>query len=188
MERVEAVAAVLTANRFPEDAPPRGLPPELVDEVERDQPAPLGAAYRRWLELAGADAGWFMVGTDFCHPRILGLRESTRELFTGDGSDFRPDAHDRVIAMHQGYQVVLLRGEGDDPQVWQYQEGDTGGRPHRTHERFTDWLREELDAAWPIHARLAARVVGRTEGGRPVYEVVAREVAAEVPDGGVGAS
>ncbi|MGW4819497.1 hypothetical protein ACWEP4_11025 [Streptomyces sp. NPDC004227] len=58
----------------------RGLPEQAIQEITLDQAAPLGAAYRRFLELIGGGAGRFMQGSDVFHPDVIGLREAAVEL------------------------------------------------------------------------------------------------------------
>ncbi|WP_159026500.1 SMI1/KNR4 family protein [Streptomyces vietnamensis] len=116
----------------------RGLSANELDEIERDQPAPLAAAYACFLRLVGGGAGHFFQGSDVFHPHVIGLREAADELLRENQEPFHLRSSDRVIFMHQGYQFEFLRGEGPDPEVWSYSEGDT--EPSRIYIRFTDWL------------------------------------------------
>lgn len=129
----------------------QGLGPEAIQEIHDDQPAPLPDAYRCFLAYAGKGAGRFLQGSDVFHPEVIGLRPAAQELLAEDG--FLTDA-DRVILMHQGHQFDFLRGDGPDPAVWTYSDGNTAPECHYTC--FTDWLRanaEEQTKAW---AHLAA--------------------------------
>jgi hypothetical protein len=123
-----------------------GLNERAIQEVEDDQPARLAQAYRCFLASAGRGAGRFLQGSDVFHPQVLGLREVAQELLDEQGLALEED--DRVILVHQGYQFDFLRGEGTDPEVWSYSEGEV---PERRYARFTDWLRanaEEQTSAW----------------------------------------
>jgi hypothetical protein len=130
----------------------RGLPEELVREIEDDQPAPMGDAYRCFLALAGGGAGRFLQGSDVFHPEIIGLWTDARELLEENQSSFVLEETDRVILMHQGYQFDFLRGTGPDPEVWSYCEvNSSGNAPKHSYDRFSDWLRanaEEQTEAW----------------------------------------
>jgi hypothetical protein len=123
-----------------------GLDRTTIQRIEDDQPVPLAGAYRYFLQLAGGGVGRFLQGSDVFHPQVLGLRDAAQELLTGVGASLGPQ--DRVILMHQDSQFDFLRGAEEDPEVWSFCEG---GLPRRSHERFTDWLRdnaEEQATAW----------------------------------------
>ncbi|MFE7260897.1 hypothetical protein ACFU9B_02315 [Streptomyces sp. NPDC057592] len=90
----------------------RGLSADELDELERDQPAPLAAAYACFLRLIGGGAGYFLQGSYVFYPHVIGLREAADELLSENQEPFRLDTSDRVIFMHQGYQFEFLRGEG----------------------------------------------------------------------------
>jgi hypothetical protein len=130
----------------------RGLSGDTIGEIERDQAAPLGEAYRCFLAEAGGGAGRFLQGSDVFHPEVLGLWTAARDLLADNDSPFELADTDRVFFMHQGCQFDFLRGDGPDPQVWSYFEANNpGNAPKLSHDRFTDWLRamaEEQVAAW----------------------------------------
>jgi hypothetical protein len=155
-ERVRAAVAVITDGTTAVPDEVRGLPDQVIREVEGDQPAPLGDAYRCFLAMAGGGAGRFLQGSDVFHPQIMGLWAAARELLEENDSVFVLEETDRVILMHQGYQFDFLRGPGPDPEVWSYCEVNSpGNAPKLSYERFSDWLRanaEEQTEAW---ARLA---------------------------------
>jgi hypothetical protein len=140
-ERVRACLGLVADGTTATVAEVRGLGDEEIRQIEEDQPAPLAAAYRCFLECAGAGAGRFLQGSDVFHPQILGLRAGAEELTNLESTD-------RVILMHQGLQFDFLRGAGPDPEVWSCSEG---GSPERHYACFTDWLRanvEEQTKAW----------------------------------------
>ncbi|MFD6080571.1 SMI1/KNR4 family protein [Streptomyces hydrogenans] len=130
----------------------RGLSADELDEIERDQPAPLGAAYACFLRLVGGGAGHFFQGSDVFYPHVIGLREAADELLRENQEPFHLRSSDRVIFMHQGYQFEFLRGEGPNPEVWTYSEGDA--EPSRVHLRFTDWLEANVREQREAWARL----------------------------------
>ncbi|MFI9211486.1 SMI1/KNR4 family protein [Streptomyces sp. NPDC053253] len=131
----------------------RGLSADEIDEIERDQAAPLGAAYACFLRLVGGGAGHFLQGSDVFYPHVIGLREAADELLRENQEPpFDLRSSDRVIFMHQGYQFEFLRGEGPDPEVWSYSEGDA--EPSRVYIRFTDWLETNVRQQREAWARL----------------------------------
>ncbi len=150
-ERVRTCLAMVSDGTTASDEEIQGLEPASVQEVDDDQPAPLARAYRLFLENAGGGAGHFLQGSDVFHPHVLGIRQAADELLAGSGLALRDD--DRVILMHQGVQFDFLRGSGDDPEVWSYCEDDS--TPTRSHERFTDWLRANVQEQTHAWAHLA---------------------------------
>lgn len=165
--RVRSLVASLADGTTATAEALRGLSHEELDEVERDQPAPLGAAYACFLRLVGGGAGHFLQGSDLFYPRVLGLREAADELLSENGVSFRLGDSDRVILMHQGYQFEFLRGGGPDPEVWSYCEG-TDAEPARLHARFTDWLESNVRLQREAWARLV-----------PMYEAEKRKPPGE---------
>ncbi len=129
-----------------------GLARPVIEEIEKDQVAPIAAAYRCFLTRAGGGAGRFLQGSDFFFPQVLGLWGHAKDLLEENQSPFELQDTDRVILMHQGYQFDFLRGDADDPEVWSYCEIDNpGNAPKHSHDHFTDWLMnhaEEQTRAW----------------------------------------
>ncbi|MFL6073913.1 MAG: SMI1/KNR4 family protein [Mycobacteriales bacterium] len=152
MSRVDALVDALIDGVTARPAQVRGLTAEQVREVERSQPGPLGAGYRRFLERAGAGAGHFLQGSDVFYPRLLELGEGIRELLAENKLRFTLTDLDRVILMHQGYEFDLLRGDGPDPEVWSYTEG--GPEPAPSYPSFTAWLEAQVAAETEAWARL----------------------------------
>lgn len=141
-QRVRSVVALLTDRR--DAAAPRalGLGVREIMEIERDQPGPVGAAYRSFLSLTGSGFGRFLVSSDVFYPLMLGLREAAEDLLSERAVPFRFTDADRVILMHQGARFDFLRGPEPDPEVWSFDEagGDFAG-PVATGASFTEWLR-----------------------------------------------
>lgn len=157
-DRVQTLVAAIVDGVTATAEQLRGLTRAELDEVERDQAAPLAGSYRRFLELVGRGAGRFLQGSDVFYPAVLGLGRAARELLEENGVPFAWTTGDRVILMHQGYQFDFLRGTGPDPEVWYYNEGTMAGAPLRSHPRFTDWLREQVGQQTRAWAALARRV------------------------------
>jgi hypothetical protein len=141
-QRVRAVVALLTDRR--DAAAPRaiGLGVREIMEIERDQPGPVGAAYRCFLSVTGGGFGRFLVSSDVFYPLMLGLREAAEDLLAEHAVSFRLADTDRVFLMHQNGRFDFLRGPAPDPEVWSYDEadGDFAG-PNPTGVTFTEWLR-----------------------------------------------
>ena len=87
--------------------------------------------------------GGFLRGSDVFYPHMLGLGQEARRLLEENSVPFAWSPDDRVIMMHQGYQFDMLRGTGEDSEVWSYSEGTDVDVPVRTFDCFADWL-----AAW----------------------------------------
>lgn len=145
-ERVEAVVATLVDRRAASASTPIGLSGGEIEAIDLDQPAPIGAAYRRFLELAGGGVGYFLEGSDVFDPLVLGLWQSAEELLVANSVPYTLAPTDRVILMHQGYYFDFLRGTGPDPEVWTYSEGYYPDvTPFLNAPRFTDWLRTRAE-------------------------------------------
>src|SRR3954465_10293907 len=95
--RVESLVAAIVDGVTATPGEVRGLTAEQNREDERDQPAPLGAGYRRFLELAGGGAGRFRRGSDVFPPLVLGLGAAGRELLAENAVPFALTGADRVI-------------------------------------------------------------------------------------------
>jgi len=152
--RVRALVAMIANGVTATVEQLNGLTPSEIDEVERDQSAPLAESYRQFLELAGRGAGHFLQGSDVFYPSILGLGRDARELLAENEVPFSLTQDDRVILMHQGYQFSFLRGTGPDPEVWFYSEGTAANQPTLTHQHFTDWLADQVRQQTRAWARL----------------------------------
>ena len=129
----------------------QALSPDMVAAIEEDQPAGLSDAYRAFLEAAGGGAGRFLQGNDVFYPDVLGVRVTAQELLESHGLSLEPG--DRVILMHHDAQFDFTRGDGPDPAVWSYNDGDEA--PALAYERFTDWLRANVDEQTGAYRHLA---------------------------------
>jgi hypothetical protein len=87
-DRVRLLVDALIDGVTATPAQVQGLTETQIDEVERDQLAPLAAAYRRFLALAGGGAGHFLRGSDVFYPQLLGLGEAALELLQENNSTF----------------------------------------------------------------------------------------------------
>lgn len=111
-----------------------------VAALERHLGLLLPAAYRAYLQLAGAYPPPTLVGSD-CHGDYLyKLREWASILLEACGSPFELPIDAVVFLMHQGYQFFYFRVDGgtDDPAVWYYYENWPA--PEQRYDRFSDWV------------------------------------------------
>jgi hypothetical protein len=127
------------------------LPYDALDAIEGDQPGRLSDAYRAFLEAAGGGAGRFLQGSDVFYPDVLGIRATAQELLNSHGLALKQS--DRVFFMHHDAQFDFTRGDEADPAVWSYNDGDDA--PALTHERFTDWLRANVDEQTQAYKHLS---------------------------------
>lgn len=140
--RVRSVVTAITDGSTASPGQLCGLSEDVIRQIESDQPAPLAAAYRLFLQLIGSSAGFFLQGSDVYYPQVLGLKEAACDLLSKNESPFLFEDSDRVFLMHQGYCFDFLRGSV----------------PERTFERFTDWLREKAEQAIPVWAQHSAEI------------------------------
>lgn len=127
------------------------LPGDAIAAIEGDQPAGLSDAYRAFLEAAGGGAGRFLQGNDVYYPDVLGIRATAQGLLEPHGLTLQQD--DRVFLMHHDTQFDFTRGDGADPAVWSYNDGDEA--PALAYARFTDWLRANVDEQTQAYRHLA---------------------------------
>jgi hypothetical protein len=145
-KRVEAVGAALVDRSAAGASAPIGLSQGEIEAIDHDQPAPIGTAYRRFLERVGGGVGLFLQGSDVFHPMVLGLRQAADDLLAENNVPVPLAPSDRVILMHQGYCFDFLHGTGPDPEVWTYNEAyQPPVTPFRSAPGFTDWLRTRAD-------------------------------------------
>ncbi|MBN2294814.1 MAG: SMI1/KNR4 family protein [Pirellulales bacterium] len=111
-----------------------------INRLEEHLGLPIPAAYRAYLNIAGAEPPPKLVGSD-CHDHYLfNLHEWANELLKESGDPFRLPDDAIVFLMHQGYQFFYFRADGvnDDPAVYYYFED----RPacENPYDRFSDWV------------------------------------------------
>lgn len=115
-----------------------GLDEAHVAEVERDAGRRLPLVYRSFLRQCGAGLGTVGTGSVLFYPEILGIRAAVDELLADNGLSL--GAGDIPFHMHQGYFAAWLHGDGDDPEVVSYLEGDPA--PRIAAPDFVTWLAE----------------------------------------------
>jgi hypothetical protein len=128
-----------------------GLSGDAIAVIEGDQPAGLGDAYRVFLEAVGGGAGRFLQGSDVFYPDVLGIRAIAQDLLESHGLTLQ--GGDRVFLMHRDAQFDFMRGDGADPAVWSYNDGDDA--PALTYVRFSDWLRANVEEQTQAYRHLA---------------------------------
>jgi hypothetical protein len=116
---------------------------DQVADLERHLGLPLPAAFQAYLLIAGAEPPPDLVGSD-CHGDWLyQLRQGAEELLVECGRPFELPTDAVVFFMHQGYQFLYFRADGqdDDPPVFYFIEGMAAPHaPERPFGRFTDWV------------------------------------------------
>jgi hypothetical protein len=110
------------------DSTIQGLSPAEIEAVAAAQ-GDLPGSYARFLAAMGRQAGHLMRGTDLYFPRILKAREWAVDLLRESGQPFQLESDDVVFALHQGYVMYFFRQRGDDPEVWEYAEGESAPVP-----------------------------------------------------------
>ncbi len=119
----------------------RGCTEAEVAGLESRLRSKLPASYREFLFALGNDAAEFMQGSDLALKEVPSINDSARRLVAEAGQSLSSKAF--VFLMHHGYQFLCFNlGEGDDPQVHRFMEGETLtplGMP------FTEWFRMAAD-------------------------------------------
>jgi hypothetical protein len=116
-----------------------GCSPADIAELESTLGFAVPEAYRRFMLVAGRNAGPVLAGTDCSFPRVLVLREWAEELLNECHSDYSLPTDYLVFSMHQGYEFLAMRlGAGDDPPVLQYVEGQA--EPTEEWDSFSSYL------------------------------------------------
>lgn len=110
-----------------------------IRQIENTCPKPLPAAYKKFLSVLGVTAGSFLRGSDFLLSTLPTLRSGAQRLLEESGAAYALAADDFVFASHQGYTFLFFKlGEGDDPKVYRYVEGDE--KPELVSNTFSDWF------------------------------------------------
>jgi hypothetical protein len=107
----------------------QGLSASEIADVAADQGVALPAVYVAFLQVMGRKAGRLFVGTDALFPQLIGLKRDATALLDENEAPFRLEPCDVVVYMHQGYIFGYLRGSGEDPQVFEYKEGEGSAIP-----------------------------------------------------------
>jgi hypothetical protein len=105
----------------------------------------LPSAYiQNFLIPLGKGAGVFLQGEDCFYDQLLDLQSGARELLLEEKFPEVLPADAFVFWMHQGYQFAFFRiGEGEDPPVYHFEEGQESQTFQRIHDRLSDFLRAE---------------------------------------------
>jgi SMI1-KNR4 cell-wall len=129
------------------------LPIEQVgctrDEVillEQQLRISLPTAYQEFLLSMGHGAGKFLQGSDCFFQHLLSLQEWAVELLKENNFPKKLPDDAFVFYMHQGYQFSFFRlSEGDDPPTYSYCEGTNQTTFIKSHKRFSDFLKTEVE-------------------------------------------
>ncbi|MFC8519077.1 SMI1/KNR4 family protein [Streptomyces sp. NPDC057257] len=96
------VYARLVAEGFIDDRESRGLSEGELEEVSRDQGAPLDPEYADFLRCMVAGSGRTLAGETVFHPAVLGIRAGAEAMCTESGIDCDL-SRALFVASHQGY-------------------------------------------------------------------------------------
>src|SRR5262249_35116924 len=109
--------------------PVTGCSPQDIREIEETLSIVLPRTYQRFLEVAGRDAGPFLLGSHYWFPAILEMRDWAKELLSDNGASFDLRPADFVFYVHQGYQFAYFPTDPpvEDPPVFYYYDGH--GKP-----------------------------------------------------------
>ena len=117
----------------------RGCTPHEIEELERLVGKNLPLSYKDFLLTVGHQAGGFLRGTDKLYEHVAEFTDAARELLAENGLPGGLPEDAFVFYMHQGYEFGYFRaGEGDDPPVYQYFEGN--GSPKLVWPSFTGYV------------------------------------------------
>jgi SMI1/KNR4 family protein SUKH-1 len=104
-----------------------GASEEEIRELEKYAGGPLPAVYKQFLKQLGRSAGELFRGSDYSVSQRfrLHLREHAEALLLRSNAPFVLPKTAFVFLMSQGYQFSFFYiGQGDDPGVYHYLEGD----------------------------------------------------------------
>lgn len=99
-----------------------GINDSEIAKVESVAGRSLPASYRRFLELAGREAGSFLRGSHFFFPEVLDLRAYAEGLLEERRWPFRMATSDFVFFMHQGYLFDFMGGDKAEPEIFAFHD------------------------------------------------------------------
>jgi hypothetical protein len=114
--------------------------------IEQQLGISLPTAYQEFLLSMGHSAGKFLQGSDCFFQHLLSLQEWAVELLNENNFSKKLPEDAFVFYMHQGYQFSFFRlSEGDDPPTYSYCEGTNQTTFIKSHKRFSDFLKTEVE-------------------------------------------
>ena len=136
---------IITSNLAGEDEL-IGCTQQEVKDIEKAIGHQLPVSYQNFLILMGKNAGQFLRGSDCFYPDILDLNTGAKEILSeNDFPETLPDDA-FVFFIHQGYQFSFFRlGEGNDPPIYYFTEGESNLSFMKSHEKFTNFLTTEIE-------------------------------------------
>jgi hypothetical protein len=96
-----------------------------ISIVEKHFSCRLPQAYKDFLSIAGKGAGSLFEGTDIFYPRVLELQSEAKDLLVELRLSHLLLDDAKVFCMHQGYEMNFFKPISDDPEIFQFFEGNT---------------------------------------------------------------
>lgn len=120
-----------------------------IERIERKYEVRLPSVYREFLSLMGKKAGDYMLGSSVFFDEIFTLKQGAEELVEENNLEPIPRTA-FIFWMHQGYQAAFFKiGDGDDPPVYYFTEGQDENRFILTEETLTSFFFEQLLMSYP---------------------------------------
>lgn len=114
----------------------KGMSAAEIAQIEAMAGGHLPATYIQFLSRLGVSAGLFMHGSDFTCGQLPGINRIAREITSKVNVVLPRTAF--VFLMHQGYDFLYLDpAEGNDPEVWKFEDG---GTVRRLGMSFSAWF------------------------------------------------
>ncbi|MFD4231377.1 SMI1/KNR4 family protein [Streptomyces sp. NPDC058545] len=104
----------------------KGMSPDEILMVERDQGVLLPCAYRDFLEVCGNSRGGVLDSEDIYYRDLIGIKDAAYEILQDGGDQISLDDY-VVFVMHQGYIFYCVKVGSPDPPVFGYSSMESGG-------------------------------------------------------------
>jgi hypothetical protein len=117
-----------------------GCTEEEIRVVEEHFAIQLPASYRDFLSVMGHKAGYFLQGSDYTYPKMLGFRKAADKVLRRCNPDYRMSATLFVFISHQDYSFLWFdcNDPTGDPPVFLFTEQEK--EPRKVSDSFSAWL------------------------------------------------
>ena len=127
-----------------------GCTQKEISIIEDEFSTTLPSEYRDFLSIAGKGAGKLFQGTVMYYPDILGLRQDAEDLLAETNISHVLPKDACVFRMHQGYEFTFFLPQKNDPEVFQYIEGnDFIDNPWKSFSEFIEHSIDQHIKVWP---------------------------------------